>query len=775
MKKAARSPSEFLVSSNSSSVKPRTPQNAEEIVIPNSETTVLEFDSQPGTRLYIANHGPLRTDRPGNGGMRLFSYKSQDDAVADCIRLAEGMTRKHSMYRTGFSGAKLVVHADDVEQVDKAQLMKDAAIALESLQGSIYTGCDMNTTDEDMEVLSSISPYVLAGIGSRVDTNHATASSVIGSILGALEATGKKVQDCKFVVQGCGKVGSIVARELTYLRAGHVVTCDINAERSFVGGCENLLARKEGENMDWRYEECDIFVPCAGSLSIDELAARVLKADMVIGSANSPYASIAVRKTLDAKGVFFVPESISSAGAILADSVEWVDQETFRTITPELCYRWVRDVSQEKTRELFQKTGGKAELVSSVIDFVAHDKEGIPMGCTFNTWREKHTHDTTTLIIGTGGVAAATALQCSLDAKKDHRVTLVHSKAFDCWAPADDLKSDRMHADPLYRAMEDGANAHWGKIEEMSDIPIPKAGDCLIVGQKSLTEDIKRIKSAKEIYDEQGFDHKEVDGEAITSLWGGLSFKNTEDYEGLYMADKSPCEQSACNAMLSIAKDNGCELHLDDEIASIKVMGPGCVEVVTKQGIKFNARNCILCLGPTSNKVLSENFGLNIEMTARNVHTFQYEVDSSIVAAGGYPGRFHMQSIAGMPECGNLLGKVITENGKHFLRVSWVYPEVETSAEVEDAIKNIDEWIRNNFEGIGRLAFGPRQSKMLGTDDSYFIIDKIPGIPEVSVFAGGCGRSPHLAPVIGECLRALTLDQPCRFDLDRFAIDRLVV
>jgi glutamate dehydrogenase/leucine dehydrogenase len=136
-----------------------------------SKTVVFEVPvKQEGVKMFIANDGDLQTDRPGNGGMRLMSYESQEAAIEDAVRLAEGMTRKHAMYNTGFSGAKLVVHHGDIhlDDVDREGLMHDCAAALESLDGSIYTGCDINTNDEDMERLISHTPYVLAGIGSTV-------------------------------------------------------------------------------------------------------------------------------------------------------------------------------------------------------------------------------------------------------------------------------------------------------------------------------------------------------------------------------------------------------------------------------------------------------------------------------------------------------------------------------------------------------------------------------------------------------------------------------
>ena len=80
--------------------------------------------------------------RPGNGGIRLLNYRSPEDAIDDAVRLAKGMTRKHDMFRTGFSGAKVVVNSDekDLSKIHRKELMKDAANALKALEGTIYTG-----------------------------------------------------------------------------------------------------------------------------------------------------------------------------------------------------------------------------------------------------------------------------------------------------------------------------------------------------------------------------------------------------------------------------------------------------------------------------------------------------------------------------------------------------------------------------------------------------------------------------------------------------------
>ena len=279
---------------------------------------------QAGITLYIAidsdSYGHI--ERPGNGGIRLLNYESTKHAIDDAVRLAKGMTRKHDMFRTGFSGAKLVVKSDhkDLSFIDRKSLMTSAASALRALEGGMYTGCDLNTCDIDMDYLveATGNRFVLAGRNSRVDTNVATASSVIGSILGTVEAMegDADISQLTFTVQGCGKVGTTVAKELIRLGAKHVQTCDLYPECANIPKCTPIK--------DWALTPCDFLVPCANSLAItEEVAANFPEGiKYCVGATNSPFANENAMSIFNRRGVMHIPESISSAGAILADSVE---------------------------------------------------------------------------------------------------------------------------------------------------------------------------------------------------------------------------------------------------------------------------------------------------------------------------------------------------------------------------------------------------------------------------------------------------------------------
>lgn len=107
--------------------------------------TVIEAPvAQKGISLYIAidSDSFQGIERPGNGGIRLLNYSSAQDAIDDAVRLAKGMTRKHDMFRTGFSGAKVVINSNDkdLSKIERKELMEDAANALQALEGTMYTG-----------------------------------------------------------------------------------------------------------------------------------------------------------------------------------------------------------------------------------------------------------------------------------------------------------------------------------------------------------------------------------------------------------------------------------------------------------------------------------------------------------------------------------------------------------------------------------------------------------------------------------------------------------
>ena len=275
------------------------------------------------------------------------------------------------------------------------------------LSGSVYTGCDLNTCDIDMNYLTEATNgrYVLAGRDSAVDTNIATAASVIGSILGLIESHSTDddkgvfdIHQLTFTVQGCGKVGSTVAKELVRLGAKKVQTCDIRESTTKIDGCHPIE--------DWASTPCDFLVPCANSLAITEDVASNFPDGIKFctGATNSPFATPKAKQIFAEKGVFHVTEGISSAGAILADSVEWYDINLYQTVEPALMYGWIRSLSKEKAKTMVELAKKDSNMMDAITVDVIPSRNGDPIGKSFPDWIEENTKKTDTLIIG-GGMA----------------------------------------------------------------------------------------------------------------------------------------------------------------------------------------------------------------------------------------------------------------------------------------------------------------------------------------------------------------------------------
>lgn len=241
----------------------------------------------------------LTPPKQGNGGLRILRYPNEADAVAEAASLAAGMSLKHRAFNTGFSGCeethnsqlfalpnrhhrlalryrrhisimrrtKLVVSCADPLAVDRVAVMKAVGAVLREHAGALFTGCDLNTTLEDMQRLEArriccphapchgqsscggdavlcflpqkrrasratgsgaacsssfaqaCAPYVLAGLGSAIDPNVATGYGVAGAVAAVAESLfgslrGRRIfvqasPPCRLSPSSCCRVGCL--------------------------------------------------------------------------------------------------------------------------------------------------------------------------------------------------------------------------------------------------------------------------------------------------------------------------------------------------------------------------------------------------------------------------------------------------------------------------------------------------------------------------------------------------------------------------------------
>jgi leucine dehydrogenase len=318
---------------------------------------------------------PAALGRPTNGGIRIQEYPDEATAIDEAYSLAKRMTHKQALYNTGFGGVKIVVCASPYG-LDKRALMDAIAQVLQFLEGSVYTGCDLNTNDKDMRYLAQHSPYVLAGIGSEIDPSEATASGGCGTILGALGSD--NIQHTRFLVHGIGQVGLAVAQRLK-ARGATILSYDIRPERANQPGFQNV-----SDCSLWWTLPFDVLVLCSASNIVTPAIAEQLSCQTVVGSANKPFSDTkVVASILKERGILWIPDIVSSAGAVISDSIEHYAPDLFRRARPEAVYAFISQLTYNKTTQLLAGHHDGTTMADMLTRLIYRKNVGPLCGLTF--------------------------------------------------------------------------------------------------------------------------------------------------------------------------------------------------------------------------------------------------------------------------------------------------------------------------------------------------------------------------------------------------------
>ncbi|MEK7373332.1 MAG: Glu/Leu/Phe/Val dehydrogenase dimerization domain-containing protein, partial [candidate division NC10 bacterium] len=119
---------------------------------------VLCHNADVGLKAVIAIHS---TDLgPACGGLRMWTYETEEDAIMDALRLGRGMTYKYAAAGVNLGGGKAVIIGDPKTQKTEA-LIRAMGRFIQSLNGEYRTGEDVGTTLDDMEVLYQETEHVI--------------------------------------------------------------------------------------------------------------------------------------------------------------------------------------------------------------------------------------------------------------------------------------------------------------------------------------------------------------------------------------------------------------------------------------------------------------------------------------------------------------------------------------------------------------------------------------------------------------------------------------
>ena len=280
------------------------------------EQVVFCADRGAGLKAIIAIHDT--TLGPSLGGIRMRAYATEDEAVADALRLAQAMTYKAALAGLDYGGGKAVVIADHTVK-QRETLFRALGRAIESLAGHYIPTEDMGTSTADIERVRKESRFGVGRdtvFGGGGDPSQMTAWGIFCGQRACLEeADGTADFQGKTVaLPGLGKVGYPLARYV-HEAGARLIVADVD-ERRTRQAAEDFQARVVSPE-DIYTQECDILAPCAAGSLFHSQTIPHLRCRIIGGGANNQLVSDADGDALYERGIVYAPDFAINAGGLI--------------------------------------------------------------------------------------------------------------------------------------------------------------------------------------------------------------------------------------------------------------------------------------------------------------------------------------------------------------------------------------------------------------------------------------------------------------------------
>jgi leucine dehydrogenase len=303
------------------------------------EFLAARYDEPSGAWMLVGVHSTVLG--PAMGGTRLKVYATPDDAGRDVLRLSQAMTMKQAAADLPYGGGKGVLAVPEVpapRSSERRDLLLRYADLVQGLGGTYVTAADMNTGEDDMDVIGERTGHVLGRSrthGGAGDPAVGTAQGVFHAIratcreaFGADDVAGRTV-----LIQGCGAVGDRLATHLAEAGAG-LVLADVDPARAVAtaertGGSTIPADAVIGTG-------CDVFAPCATGGVLSERTIGALACGAVAGAANNQLATPEDGDRIRDAGIVYAPDYVANAGGVIwlagFETLGWDDDAMHRRL-----------------------------------------------------------------------------------------------------------------------------------------------------------------------------------------------------------------------------------------------------------------------------------------------------------------------------------------------------------------------------------------------------------------------------------------------------------
>ncbi len=285
------------------------------------EQVIFCHHKDAGLKAIIAIHNT--TLGPALGGMRMWPYATEQEALDDVLRLSRGMTYKAAVAGLNLGGGKAVIIGDPRNDKSEA-LFRAVGRFIDSLHGRYITAEDVGIDVNDMEYVFQETDNVV-GVhqvhGGSGDPSPFTAFGTLQGIRASLQHKfgDDEIGKYSYAVQGVGHVGLELVKLLRKEGAKVIVT-DIHDEPIQAAvelGCE-VVGPDEIYDVD-----TDVYCPTALGAVVNEKTIPRFKFKVVCGSANNQLATNECGDELERRGIVYAPDYAVNAGGLMNVSIEF--------------------------------------------------------------------------------------------------------------------------------------------------------------------------------------------------------------------------------------------------------------------------------------------------------------------------------------------------------------------------------------------------------------------------------------------------------------------
>lgn len=282
------------------------------------DQAVIHRDSENDAWIFICMHSTRLG--PAAGGTRMKVYDTPADGLEDAMRLSAGMTAKLAVADLGLGGGKAVLAVPRIPHGEQRRaLLRRYGDIVASLGGSFITSSDVNTGEEDMDVIAERTEHVFGrseAAGGAGDPGPFTALGVFHGIKATLEHVfgSDALSGRTVLVQGVGSVGAALA-DLLGREGAAIIIADVDPERA-----RAVAAAVSGSTVEpdaALEQECDVYAPCALGATLSAATVPRLRCRIVAGSSNNQLAEPEAAELLRDAGILYAPDYVINAGGAI--------------------------------------------------------------------------------------------------------------------------------------------------------------------------------------------------------------------------------------------------------------------------------------------------------------------------------------------------------------------------------------------------------------------------------------------------------------------------